>query len=351
MIRSCFCVLAISILTLSTDAQEKPYRPSPVDGDYITEHNNELAVRIYGSNKFTRLSYGEYRVKDKALYKPNDNYNLGVGFSYQWLNLNLGFKAPFINEDNEKRGRTKFIDLQAYGYARKFVVDLYAQSYEGYYFPVKRNDLLAIPFTENLVRNDIQTRNLGFNVEYIFNNRKFSYRAAFLQNETQKKSAGSFILGGGIHYLNVRADSSILPQDIRYPDYLANPSFNRSSVGSITINGGYAYHLVLGKRFFAMASLMLGAGVNSMTLQDTKSDENMQAWSPTFNGIVHAGMGYNSDRSFVGIYFTTNLRQDEMPISNAFQRYETGVVKVAVARRFAMKPSVASRLRNTGLFQ
>jgi hypothetical protein len=44
------------------------------------------------------------------------------------------------------------------------------------------------------VRN-LETFSLGGNGFYLFNSRKFSYKAAYLRNEIQKRSAGSLSTG------------------------------------------------------------------------------------------------------------------------------------------------------------
>lgn len=340
------CIFTYSSLT--SYAQVTPYEPPKVDEDYIEEHRDDLLIRIYGSHKFTRLSYGEYGRKDRVLYKPNGNYNIGFGFNYQWLGINLGFNAPFINDNDDRRGKTKYLDLQAYLYLRKVVIDLYAQSYRGYYLA---NDNI-INRSENvpMIRGDIRTRSLGASGEYILNNRRFSYRAAFLQNEYQQKSAGSFLFGGGFLFTHAKADSAILPPGIKYYNFLESNQFNRSATFSMNVNGGYAYTLVINKHFFLLGSLLLGIGANNMTIKDDMARTSESKFSLSLNGIVRAGIGYNSHDYFAGIYFVNNINQDEMPIANSWQRYETGLFRIALARRFVLPPKVSRALERTGLF-
>ncbi|MBE9517967.1 MAG: DUF4421 family protein [Bacteroidetes bacterium] len=39
--------------------------------------------------------------------------------------------------------------------------------------------------------SDLRTNIIGLNVQYLFNSERYSYKASFLQNEFQKRSAGS----------------------------------------------------------------------------------------------------------------------------------------------------------------
>lgn len=340
------CLLAARPLEVL--AQETPYQPPAIDEGYITDYQHELLVRLYGSNKFTRLSYGEYGRKEHVLYKPNSNYNIGFGFNYQWLGVNIGFNSPFVNNDDDRYGNTDYLDLQAYVYLRKFVIDFYAQSYESYF--LANNDVLKIAPASTLIRSDLQTRSLGFSMEYIFNHRKFSYRAAYLQNEYQKKSSGSFLAGAGFLYLHVRADSAILPAGIRYADFLANQQFNQTATGVFTVHGGYAHTFVINRHFFVMGSVVAGVGANSMTIKDDNARTSDSKFSLSFNGILRTGIGYNSDDYYAGVYFVTNLRHDEMPIIDAWQRYETGMLRIALAKRFTLNPKAVRLLKKTGVF-
>ena len=46
----------------------------------------------------------------------------------------------------------------------------------------------------------------GLNLYYIFNNRRFSYPAAFSQSTNQRRSAGSFIIGFSVSAHNLDFD-------------------------------------------------------------------------------------------------------------------------------------------------
>lgn len=314
----------------SANAQKK----QNFNDQYLSDKTGDLILRLYGSNKYTRLTLGDYHYKERVVYKPNTNYNVGVGFNYRWLGINLGFKTPGINNDDAQKGVSKWLDLQAYVYLRKLTIDFYGQSFEGYY--LANNDLLANrPVSaEYFLRNDIQTRNLGANFEYLFNGNKFSYRAVYLQNERQLKSAGSFLVGGGLHYHHTRADSSLIPANLKYADFGNQLNYNRSGIASITLNGGYAHTFVIAKGFFLTGSLMVGAGVNHTMLKNDQSNLVVNNYGLQLNGIGRLGAGYNGERMYAGVYLTTNLEASNFSNGGSYQTYETGMLRVAVGRRF-----------------
>jgi hypothetical protein len=46
------------------------------------------------------------------------------------------------------------------------------------------------------------------------NPQRFSFNAAMTQNEWQKKSAGSFMIGGLVYYGQIKGDSSLVPKQV-----------------------------------------------------------------------------------------------------------------------------------------
>ena len=55
----------------------------------------------------------------------------------------------------------------------------------------------------------------GLNLYYIFNNRRFSYPAAFSQSTNQRRNAGSFIAGFSVSTHNLNFDYTKLPEIIQ----------------------------------------------------------------------------------------------------------------------------------------
>src|SRR5690349_1267228 len=95
------------------------------DTAYVSDYTQDLAVRLYGSRKYTYYDMIDKAVDTKAFYRPNANINLGFGVNYKFIGINIGIKLPFLNDDDDRYGKTKLIDLQSHLYLRKMVVDFY----------------------------------------------------------------------------------------------------------------------------------------------------------------------------------------------------------------------------------
>ncbi len=306
------------------------------DSSYIEDHTNDLTLRALGNYKFSGYDIGQYGINNSLPYKSNDNYSIGVGFSYRLVGLNLVVKAPFINNDDDKRGKTKYIDLQTFLYLRKWTVDLYAQLYKGYY--LSDDAPLKTPFAPGtyLLRPDLQTGDLGFNVQYIFNNKRFSYRAAYVQNEYQKKSAGSFIIGGGAHYIDTKADSAVIPAGIKKADFFGGSRYNKSRVVSVALGAGYAQTWIIKKRYFIMASGVGSIGINQTSLLEERGTGTSGS-GLHLDGTFRVAAGYNSPEYYAGIQFIEFTTRNIAPVPNAWQQYSTGYFRIVVAKRFKAK--------------
>ncbi|HVI44281.1 MAG TPA: DUF4421 domain-containing protein [Chitinophaga sp.] len=308
------------------------------DTAYIEDHTEDITFRLYGSRKFTSYDISDRKQSRHILYRPNTPFNIGVGANYRFIGLNVGFNFPFINRQNEKYGRTKYLDLQTHIYLRKLVVDLYWQHYKGYYVSnaedvFGKSYALANPHPQ---RPDINNLDIGANVQYIFNDKKFSYRAPNLQNEYQKKSAGSLIVGGEVFFVRVKGDSSLIPSNLKDTTFLRKEHYYRTTIASLAGNVGYAYTFVLRKHLFLSLSVTAGLGVASTKLNMEDGSTSRQiGWH--FSNTVRASLGYNSSRYFAGIHYVGMTNRSEMPIPHTYQAFGTGNLRVSLVHRFALK--------------
>lgn len=308
------------------------------DSSYIEDHTDKLTLRLFGSRKYTYYDMADRGLKERVRYRPNMANNIGVGAAYKFINLNFAFNLPFINDDDDTYGNTKFLDLQAHLYLRKLVVDFYGQYYKGYYeaLPEKRisNALTRPPVS---FRPDIFNTDLGLHVQYIFNDERFSYRAAFMQNEYQKKSAGSFLAGGEIFTWQLRGDSALIPASLNVPGFLGDDPFKATYTVGFAANAGYAYTLVLAKYFFVTASVSAGAGLNHTRLRYSDGRSSTTGWGWQFNNTVRLAAGYNSSRYFIGLHYIDMITRSNAPLPRAHQVFGTGNLRFSIARRLTLK--------------
>src|SRR5690606_19911226 len=173
---------------------------------------------------------------------------------------------------------------------------------------------------------------VGLTGNYIVNADRFSYRAGFLQNEWQKKSAGTLLLGWQLVLGKVTADSPFVPES-------ATDELTPSDVGRIGFfetgpSVGYAYQLVIGKHFYVMASL---AGI--LTFGTIVSEGETRDRSRSFlpNVTFHTFAGYNSEKWAISLTYTNSVVNIRGGLSDEWFSMDAGNVRLNFARRFRVK--------------
>ncbi|WP_212002797.1 DUF4421 domain-containing protein [Chitinophaga sp. HK235] len=338
--RTLLILLIICGCIAGAKAQGKFLKWLHTDNDtaYIEEHTEDLTFRLYGSRKYTRYDIMDKKLKKDILYRPNTPSNIGVGVNYRFIGINLGFNFPFVNRRNDKYGNTRFIDLQSHIYLRKLVVDFYGQKYKGFYIsnPEKifeKEYSLQNPYPQ---RPDIKNLGLGMNVQYIFNDKRFSYRAPNLQNEYQKKSAGSFIVGGEFYLAKIQGDSSLIPTNFTDTTFLRNEHYYKTLVATLAANIGYAHTFVFKKHFFLSLSVTTGLGAAKTSLHYDSGDVSHSV-GLLFSNTVRASLGYNSSRYFAGVHYVGMTARSRLPVPDTYQAFGNGNLRVSLVRRFSLK--------------
>lgn len=297
---------------------------------YYISYPEKLTGRFYFSRKYTGM--GLKKEERDYWYMPNSTLNMGAGLTYQNLTLNLATGFGFLNPERG-RGDSKYLDLQAHAYPKNLVIDLFGQFYNGYYLSRPENYLNTSAYN---VFPDMKMRKVGASVQYLFNGDKFSYRAAFLQNEWQQKSAGSFLAGFEIYGGQVRNQNGILP--------LAEQGelFGQIKFIEFGPNLGYAYSLIIKKHFFftlsATSSLSLGR-----TAMQFGPDGQRSSWGIRPNYFLRGFTGYNSEKWSVNVNYIYN-QVNLSPVAGYKVNAGTGNYRLNLIYRFSPGPWLSRKL-------
>ena len=281
------------------------------------------------------MGYNDNLVGKTLAYRPNNKLLLGVGVNHGILGLNIGINFPFVNKDDEIYGETKYYDFTMRIFAPRFNSTIYLQNYRGFYLTNTKD---MIPGWQEgdpyYIRGDIRSRTLGLELSYIFNSSKFSYRAAVLQNEWQKKSSGSFLIGGSLFYNTNIGDSSIVPSNLHYDLFFDGLKFNRSNNFSFGPLVGYAHTFVIKRHFFITGSINGSANVGFTQLLLVDNEDKMKSGLVLgFRSEILFSAGYNSASWYFGFSFVNLSIATQAPIDERSISYDTGMYRFNLVRR------------------
>lgn len=331
---SCLGCLLL-LFSLSVIGQKR----TTFDSSYYKTYPKQVTGRFFFSKKYTGFTMDAPAGERALRYRPNTSLSTGVGATYGALTLNLGFGLGFLNPNKDEKGKTSSIDLQSHIYTRNWVIDLYGQFYKGYYLSPK--GLASIETGDYYLRRDILVNLLGASVYRLLNAKQFSYRAALLQNEWQKKSAGSFLLGGEIYTGVIKADSVLVPGSLAaaYPQRdIIKTRFTEFGPGI-----GYAYTGVYKEHFFATGSVSLNGDIGFVKEYTATGSDSRTTISP--NITLRAVAGYNSDNwSATASWVNNNINlKGNHPDGQYLIR--TGNFRVTLAKRFKPGKRLKQRLK------
>jgi len=295
----------------------------------IVDLSDMLGIYVNTISKMNSLEFKDLNTGKKLKFQPNGQTNLGFGFNYKWLRLGIAFGLPFMNQDDDKYGSTKRLDFQLNVFMRSLGIDSHYQKYTGYYLN-NADDYLdsTLKIYPNL--SNMEVVSLGFSAYYFFNNKKFSYKAVYVRNQIQKKSAGAFILGGFFNLNTAYSPNGFVPDEL--PDSIKdNYQLRGFETNIMGISIGYTYTLVLFKRFFVNASFVPGIGIRYSEI--LKKHETITL-EPVVSGsaTLRFSIGYEGKYLYSGIKAITSVNSynyNTIDISSG-----TGNVQLYIGKRF-----------------
>ena len=322
--------------------------PSPTNYDttYIQAFPQYATTRLYLSQKITNLEFFDEASGVRLTYDPNTNLNLGVGVTIKGLTLNLAFGFDFLNPDRGK-GRTRYLDLQSHIYGRNSVIDFFGQFYDGLYL---NNTNEQMPEWEEpfYVRPDMRLRLFGFSFLHLFNGENFSYAAPFVHNEVQRKSAGSFTLGGEFTLVYADGDSSLISPSVRETLFLPLRGLTEVAFLDLGPKGGYSHSFIFFKHMFLTLSLSVGVGLGPTRY--TYADGTVEnEWLINPSATARFGFGYNSPKWYLGLTFVQSTFQSaEFETMNGMT-FGVGNARLNYVKRFLMGKKLAGAIEKLPL--
>ena len=296
------------------------------DSTYYQSFPKHITYRFFFAQKFTGVALQRNAYAANFRYLPNTTVNIGIGATYKIVTVSLGYGLEFLKSDQLK-GKTKYLDLQARIYPRKWVIDLFGQFYKGYYLSPK--GLAATDRDSYYIRPDLKINLMGVAAYRLLNPSQFSYRAPFLQNEKQKRSAGTFLAGAELYYGVIAADSSLVPTAIsglNSQNGVRAIRFFKMGAGA-----GYAYTFVVKKDFFLTGSLTGSLSFDYSRQNGGKGDGDKYSVSAGY--IYRLIAGYDKNNWNINFSLVGNSLSIKASDVNDKYYINVGTHRVTLARR------------------
>jgi hypothetical protein len=312
----------------------KPSRVKPLnDSSYYSTYEKFLVAGPFLASKYTRLILIGSASSPNLRYTPNVPLNIGISATYNFITLNLAAGLRVLNSNAGLS--THYLDLQSHIYIRKISVDLYGQFYKGYYIP---SSIVSDSRGNNYIRPDVQVNFLGSAFYYIVNFRKFSYRASMNQDEWQKKSAGSFLIGGEIYYGGIHGDSSLVPSLLKgySSEHVRKLHFFELGPGV-----GYVYTFVWKQHYFLTGGANFTA---SSVYKQEFGDSTGSKLGIAPNFTYRAAAGYNGQNWALHVSWVNNQTNLGGVFPSEAYHLKIGYYQLSYEHRFNLHPRIKKKM-------
>lgn len=169
----------------------------------------------------------------------------------------------------------------------------------------------------------LDTKCRGLNLEYIFNNRKYSWPAAFGENAVQRRSCGSWKVGFSMSTMDITFNKEEVPADLSGK---IDPSllFDKIDYSDYAISFGYGYNWVFRRNCLLAVSVLPSIGYRKSNISENKSSKfNMKNISTDI--ITRASLFWNNTKYFTGLMFemhTYAYREKHFGLTNSFGTFK-----------------------------
>ena len=330
-----FVTVAFFLLITFPLASQSFIKPAKIDSNYIIDYGHKLTARLYLLRESISFSINPQQFAPEIRYRPNTHTRIGIAGFYKWFGVGLAVEAPlFARSREDKRGRSYMLDLRINVYGESMVGEINYQKYKSFYISNPSSVMDSWKSGMDFpVRSDMSIHSFSAMFYYILNHKKHSLKAAYLQNMRQKKSSGSFIFGPAFIYLNVSADSGLVPSNYMIKKNLNDElNIERGSFYTAGIYAGYSYTLIFLKYFYINASLLPGIYFMHNNYHSPNEHYINSKWSLLWIG--RSAIGYNSDKWYCGIGGVTGFQSEPLPVGNADFNMDLFQIRLWFGTRF-----------------
>jgi hypothetical protein len=269
------------------------------DSAYIRTFVKNKDLRMFYGGQGNRMVLGSLRDGSADLAKNifnNTNDFIGIGITYGWLDGDISFSLPGTTYLKEERSNLDQFKLSASYTRRKVAYRVYLSDSKGVVVSGNNDEYESPP--------SIHEFRIGLQATFIFNEEKYSYRAALYQSEKQMTTAGSFLFRVESFFRDLGGTGeSIVPEpydtEQRFGEqvglrYLRAPG--------LIVMPGYGVNVVFNNsQLFVSPILLAGAGA---AVNSYKSDNgNGTRVNMEYGAYFLLNAGYNGSLFYSRIQF------------------------------------------------
>lgn len=165
----------------------------------------------------------------------------------------------------------------------------------------------------------LSSKCVGFDAQYIFNHKRYSWPAAFGENAVQRRSQGSWKLGISFNRIDVNFDRSQLSSHVK-ANVDTTMLFNRIGYNDYAVSFGYGYNFVFLKNCLLAVSVLPSLGYRQTKITEIDNDRDILRNIST-DVFFRASLFWNNTKCFSGIvvdFHTYSYQRRKFGLTNTY---------------------------------
>jgi hypothetical protein len=265
-------------------------RDSTNKSNYFTKSKQQFTFYI----SVSRFLNGFYYNTDYPYhFKPSVPINLGVGFSYRILYVEVSFMSFYLNKNVSFKPRN--IGMQAIVYTKRFGIDFLYHFNNGYF--LDQNSKEQVLKLTNQYPSDslrIASNRFSLNLITILGKNKYALNRSLAHLQFDNKKSFSWLINTSFSRYFINNEQLPLPIDtlITHSNYLY---IKKATIFSISPMFGFGLHYVWKGRFYLGILPAIGPSFQFATTHSNQNDQNSD-FHLGYKFIGRIGMGYHTQR-------------------------------------------------------
>ncbi len=332
---------------VSVNARRKPFLTRAMDGvnhffmdcdtSYVTPQKYNLTAQMELSYWHDYYFMRSSKTGNTMIIQSDPSVILG-GFVYYSI---FGYGAVWnLNDIGIRAGKTNGTSLR-----QTFVIHT-AKIFAEYYMfnSGKSAEIRSVSgiSTKGKERafHGLDSRCNGFSAIYFFNNRHFSWPAAFGANAVQRKSCGSWSVGIQYNRQDIHFDKDELPDYIK-ADIDSTLLFSHVNYKDYGVSVGYNFNCVIGRNVLFATSVIPCLGYRKSSITEPLDFKHLTINNLSTDLNIRLSFFWNNTRMFSGLIVeahTYSYRKNKFGLTNTY-----GTIKYLLGVNFWKKPEYKKR--------
>jgi hypothetical protein len=225
-------------------------------------------------------------------FKPSVPINLGLGFSYRILYVEVSFMSFFINKNVSFKPRN--IGMQAIVYTKRLGIDFIYHFNDGYFLD-KNSKEQVIKLTKQIPSDSIRIASNRFSLNLItVLGKNYALNRSLAHLQFDNKKTFSWLLNTSFSRFYINNEQRPLPIDtlITHSDYLY---IKKATIYSLAPMIGFGLHYVWKGNFYFGILPAIGPSFQFASTQSNQNAQNSD-FHLGYKCIARVGMGYHTQR-------------------------------------------------------